>query len=138
MAKQYCIQELRKRLGFQEVEEIALSLLSQTDPFLMQQEAMSILGEGPSTDQFIKELSKRMKSDKAAPKPKAKTKQKKQVCLFYPAITPDILNPSQEKIDLSQIPIEGPTIEQLLHMPAEKNPKKGKGAQFVLCTIFDY
>lgn len=84
MAKQFCIQELRKRLGFNEVEQIAENLLSTGDPLIIKEEALSILGESPSTNKFVKDLLNKLKTEKSKPKPKAKAqpKQQKQVFLM--------------------------------------------------------
>ena len=82
MAKQFCIQELRKLLGFNEVEEIANHLLENTSPNVLSAEVKSLLGPGPSTNKFLSELQKKLKPDNSQPKAKAKQTQQptKPVC----------------------------------------------------------
>ena len=83
-AKQYCIQELRKRLGFNEVEEIAAHILSDQNPAILTQEVQSILGEGPETDKFVRTLLDKLRPDKQKANPKQKQKEQKLRVCFVP------------------------------------------------------
>ncbi|KAH7816764.1 putative ASC1, nuclear receptor coactivator [Monocercomonoides exilis] len=92
MATEWCIKELRKLLGFDEVEEIALSMTSLSSTLEIREQALSILGETPETELFLSVLFTKMGLMKEVKSHNSKETQK------------------ASKLDKSSKPIKGPKI----------------------------